>query len=326
MYFFHQMEWLGNATFETLRVHVWGEYLEDVEYLRWVIWLVTPIIMAFLLPMVFIGLLYVSAITVHIYRHRYGIKDAYARDAWDGARYIVAAIWDAHGWLWFGYEVVGMENIPDNGPALIVYYHGATPIDYYYLLSKTLLKKNRVIRSVGDRFLFKVPGWKLLMDVFFVFPGTVQGCAQTLKDGHLLSIAPGGVREAQFGDETYRLLWGSRLGFAKVALEAKVPIVPFFTTNIREAFRSLSLFRGVFHRIYVLLKLPVVPIYGGFPVKLRTYVGEPIPYDANLTPEQLAEKTASAIEDLISKHQRVPGNILAALIDRFRSPSKPKNK
>jgi hypothetical protein len=33
-----------------------------------------------------------------------------------------------------------------------------------------------------------------------------------------------------------------------------------------------------------------VPIYGGFPVKLVTYVGEPIPYDPNLTPEELAKK------------------------------------
>lgn len=57
-----------------------------------------------------------------------------------------------------GYEVVGLENIPDTGPALIVYYHGAIPIDFYYILAKCILVKDRLIRCVGDRFLFKMPG------------------------------------------------------------------------------------------------------------------------------------------------------------------------
>lgn len=57
-----------------------------------------------------------------------------------------------------GYEVSGMENIPDDTPALIVYYHGAMPIDIYYLIAKTILYKDRLIHTVGDRFLFKLPG------------------------------------------------------------------------------------------------------------------------------------------------------------------------
>lgn len=32
----------------------------------------------------------------------------------------------------------------------------------------------------------------------------------------------GGVREALFGDENYKLMWGKRTGFAKVALQANV--------------------------------------------------------------------------------------------------------
>jgi hypothetical protein len=36
--------------------------------------------------------------------------------------------------------------------------------------------------------------------------------------------------------------------------------------------------------------LPIVPIYGGFPVKLRTHIGKPIPYDPNLSAEDLQKK------------------------------------
>lgn len=52
----------------------------------------------------------------------------------------------------------GLENIPDDTPALLVYYHGAIPIDIYYLLAKSILFKDRLIHTVGDRFLFKIPG------------------------------------------------------------------------------------------------------------------------------------------------------------------------
>jgi hypothetical protein len=32
-----------------------------------------------------------------------------------------------------------------------------------------------------------------------------------------------------------------------------------------------------------------VPIYGFFPVKLRTYIGKPIEYDESRTPDELKE-------------------------------------
>lgn len=41
------------------------------------------------------------------------------------------------------------------------------------------------------------------MEAFKVIPGTVQSCANILKEGHVLAIAPGGVYEAQFGNSNY---------------------------------------------------------------------------------------------------------------------------
>ena len=40
----------------------------------------------------------------------------------------------------------GMENIPDTGPAVLVYYHGAIPIDYAVLVSSILVQKKRIVR------------------------------------------------------------------------------------------------------------------------------------------------------------------------------------
>lgn len=64
-----------------------------------------------------------------------------------------------------GYEIHGLEKIPDAGPALIVYYHGAIPIDYYYFLASVIIQKGRTCHSVADHFIFKIPGLYTLHSV-----------------------------------------------------------------------------------------------------------------------------------------------------------------
>lgn len=65
-------------------------------------------------------------------------------------------------------------------------------------------------------------GFKILLDAHGVMHGPKEECVSALKKGCLLAIAPGGVREALFSDETYNIIWGNRKGFAQVAIDAKV--------------------------------------------------------------------------------------------------------
>ncbi|XP_074644055.1 DGAT1/2-independent enzyme synthesizing storage lipids-like [Tubulanus polymorphus] len=294
-------------------------HLIDWAYLHWLLWLLYPVIISFLLPALLVVFLYASALFLYIYQHRHRLRDAYSRDFWDGARDTLAVLWDFQGRIWHGYEIIDAEKLPTEGPALLIYYHGVVPIDMYYLLSRIKIKINRHIRCVGDKFLFKIPGFRLLMDVVGVFPGTVPSCVEVLKEGHILSIAPGGVREALFADPTYNIIWGKRVGFAKVALQAQVPIIPVFTQNCREALCTLEIGRKYLRQLYEKTRLPLVPIYGYFPVKLRTFIGDPIPYEEfkDMTPEDLSAKVQTAILDLINKHQRVPGSITRALWERI---------
>lgn len=55
-----------------------------------------------------------------------------------------------------------------------------------------------------------------------MFTGMKKDCLSVLKDGSLVSISPGGVREALFSDDTYKIMWCNRTGFAQVAIDAKV--------------------------------------------------------------------------------------------------------
>ena len=77
------------------------------------------------------------------------------------AQYGACWYWKIFSWLWHGHEIVGsslhsghqlylilsnilgLENIPSSGPALLLYYHGAIPVDYYYLVADTFLRKGR---------------------------------------------------------------------------------------------------------------------------------------------------------------------------------------
>lgn len=300
-----------------------GRYI-DVPYTLWLWWLFTPILVVCLLPVFILILLYITSMLLYIYKlHRQRLRDAYDRDIWEAGRKVVSAIWEAHGCIWHGYEIRGMEHLPSGG-ALLVYYHGAIPLDFYYICSHVLLYTGRLVNPVGDRFLFKIPGWASLLEAFGVIPGTVQSCAALLKKGKLLAIAPGGVYEAQLGDNTYQLLWRQRKGFAKVAIEAQVPIIPVFTRNIREALRSVTTPRWFWRWLHQTTHLPLVPIYGGFPVKLVTYFGEPIEYDPSHTVESLARLVAQRMEALIEEHQPRPGNIVRAIRERFPpfSPTK----
>jgi 1-acyl-sn-glycerol-3-phosphate acyltransferase len=60
--------------------------------------------------------------------------------------------------FFLGYEVNGLENVPIDSPALLVYYHGAIPIDLYYMISRIYLIKAKLVHTVADHFLFKLPG------------------------------------------------------------------------------------------------------------------------------------------------------------------------
>ncbi|XP_044280367.1 transmembrane protein 68-like isoform X3 [Varanus komodoensis] len=214
-----------------------------------------------------------------------------------------------------GYEVHGMDKIPE-GPGLVVFYHGAFPLDYYYFVSRLHLQTGRFCHTVVDYHFSKIPGIKLFYKVQgLTHDGRVE-CVEIMKNGCLLGVLPGGAREALFSDENYGLLWGNRTGFAHVARDAKVPVIPIFTKNLREGYRTLGKI-WPFKWLYERTRWPIVPVYGGFPVKFCSYVGDPIPHDPNITAEELAEKIKTAIKELRDKHQKIPGSIQRALLERF---------
>lgn len=235
-----------------------------------------------------------------------------------------APLADQFSKIYHGFEAEGESNIPSKGPALIVFYHCFNPLDAWYFGMRHYLKTGRLIRGLGDRWLFTTPGFKQLCEAVGGVPGNPKVARKLLDDGHLVGVAPGGVREAIAGKKyKYQLLWKNRLGFARLALEAKVPIIPGFTENSDEMYQVPLADTNFFRNLYEVTRLPLVPFFGiglfPFPVKLKAHFGEPIMPESNDTPESLARKTAKAVEDLIKKYQKPNQSVLGAFLDRFRS-------
>jgi 1-acyl-sn-glycerol-3-phosphate acyltransferase len=222
-----------------------------------------------------------------------------------------------------GFEARQTEYIPQKGHGLIVFYHSNSALDAWYFGLQYYINTGRMIRGLADDWLFKTPGLKWMMKAIGAVPASPEAALELLNDGHLVGVAPGGVREAVMGSPgNYKLSWGNRIGFAKLALNAKCPIIPAFTENVNQMYKTPFAHHGFFQNVYEKTRLPIIPFVGlgilPFPVKLRSWVGEPIlPRDGE-TPEELAQRTKLALEKLINKHQTVNQTVLGALKQRLK--------
>ena len=70
--------------------------------------------------------------------------------------------------------------------------------------------------------------------------------------------------------------------------------------------------------LYNKTKAPLAPLYGGFPVKLTTHIGDAI-YPDCLNVDEVRAITHENMKKMIKKHQTLPGSIFRAIAERFIS-------
>ncbi len=132
----------------------------------------------------------------------------------------------------------GMEHIPKRGPVLFVGNH-----TIYGLLDLPLMvmhvhrERGLFMRGLGDRAHFHVPLWGEFLRRFGVVNGTRENARQLLAEGEPVLVLPGGGREvAKRKGERYELIWKQRLGFARIAIEAGCPVIPFGAVGAEETY------------------------------------------------------------------------------------------
>jgi 1-acyl-sn-glycerol-3-phosphate acyltransferase len=200
------------------------------------------------------------------------------------------------------YQAFGFEHIPKTGPALIAFHHSLCTYDSFLLSVPIWDQLGREFRGLADRLIFKTPGLgQFMTDVGFV-EGTREATIEMLKQGELIGLAPGGMRESlRSSAEKYTFDWTGRTGFVNVAMRAGAPIILAACPMSDDVYRVLP--NPLTPLLYERFKIPV-PIAGGRwgtivprPVKLWHLLSEPIFSD--VAPDQVTDKDVSA------QHERV---------------------
>ena len=137
----------------------------------------------------------------------------------------------------FSATLVDGHRLPRSGGALLVGNHSLLGLDSFPLAALVTLETGRVVRFLGDRNLFRLPGLAHVLRGVGAVSGEPARAVELLRAGELACVYPGGVDDSfKLSSEAYRLQWGARAGFVKVAMRAGVPIVPIAATGIDELF------------------------------------------------------------------------------------------
>ncbi len=229
-------------------------------------------------------------------------------------------------------SIQGANGIPESGGALLVSNHGRLVFDAFILIRLILHARGRLARVMADHMWFRLPFSDRIFQLAGAVDGTRDNAARLLDQGELVLTYPGGVPEVlngQFGRE--HIDWEGRRGFARVAIEAGVPVIPVVGAGVNSGLVFLSSGRLLGRLLYQRL-LRLGPTYaeyrnplalGLFPIPLPlsmavalpmpcrvTYVvGEPL-YPPAKTPtkstphaeESFARQVADAMWALIQRH------------------------
>lgn len=165
---------------------------------------------------------------------------------------------------WFRLEVRGIENIPEEGGALLVANHsGTVPLDG--LITGYAVKKysGRNLRPLGADLVFSLP----LVGQVARKVGATLACKEDaerlLAGGELAGVWPEGFKGiGKPFAERYKLQRFGRGGFVSSAMRAQVPIVPVSIVGAEEIYPLV----GNVPSLARLLGLPYLPITPFFPL------------------------------------------------------------
>jgi 1-acyl-sn-glycerol-3-phosphate acyltransferase len=219
--------------------------------------------------------------------------------------------------LWSRYfrvRLLGIENVPDEGAALLVGNHsGGIPYDGAMLLHgiRRDHPRHRHVRPLIANFAFR-SGW---MANVVARVGCVRASMETalpmLARGELVAVFPEGLKGVgKLYRERYRLARFGRGGFVRLAREAQVPLLPVAVVGAEEIHPVI----GKITRFAEPLGIPYIPITPTFPwlgpfgllpvptkwtIQIGAPIAPPAPGDEGGT-SRVAESVRVAIDGMIS--------------------------
>ena len=194
--------------------------------------------------------------------------------------------------LWFRCEIEGIENVPDDGAALLVSNHsGALPPDAAMIVKavKEEHPRPRPVHLTVEHFFKGYPGFSMLVPKIggvAAHPANVQRLLY--DEQQLVLVFPEGRKGTEkLYKDRYRLRRFGRGGFVEAAMRAQAPIVPICVVGAEEAAPVFAQV-GIMQRLTGLLYFPVTPTFphfgllgmaGFLPAKFKLRFLEPIHFE-----------------------------------------------
>jgi 1-acyl-sn-glycerol-3-phosphate acyltransferase len=203
------------------------------------------------------------------------------------------------------FEIVGLDAVDRPGPALIAGYHGRPIASDLVMLMVHLLDRGIVCRPIVHDSLTKVPPFKQIAQGMGFLAGDGPELERAIAQGHKIIVTPGGGRECtRASNVRYKVDWGARMGYAKMALRHRLPVIPAAGSGVDDQYLSLidgyQLARDLGLPRKVMLfwgmgPLGPFPFSPPFPVKMTLRLGRPIPPEGD--PED--ESACRALHDRV---------------------------
>jgi 1-acyl-sn-glycerol-3-phosphate acyltransferase len=215
-------------------------------------------------------------------------------------------------------QTSGMENIPDEGRALLVSNHsGQIPWDGTMIgLSVYNEHPNqRLVRSLYATWFPTLP----FVSAFFTRMGQTladeENGIRLLEDDQLVAVFPEGIKGvSKLFKDRYRLARFGRGGFVRMALNTQAPIIPVSVVGAEETYISLAKVDSVakmigFPFFPISLTFPWLGPFGLIPLPTKWFIdfGEPILVDgyhpgaANnlMLVSQLADQVRNVVQEMV---------------------------
>ena len=239
-------------------------------------------------------------------------------------------------------RVYGIDNATEAGGLYVGNHTIYGVLDVPFMLLELWKRRGIVVRPLGDHAHYAVPGWRDLLERGGMVRGTRANVAALMARGENVLVFPGGSREVnKRRGEQYKLIWKERMGFVRMAIAYRYPIVPFAAVGAEEMLEVVvdehnPAYAGLIGGLKRVTGLAIEPItlargIGPTPIprpqRLYFWFGEPIRtrrWDGladdkktqRYVRDQVKEAVEGGIEFLLAERKRDPGRSFAGRILR----------